>query len=270
MVVYVFFFALALLLVLFATVQDLRIREIANWLTYSLVALVLFFRAIYAVWYSDLSFFLYGFFGVMLFVLLGYLLYYAGVFAGGDAKLLFGLGGILPYSSVFDYFSLGLFFVFVLFAAGVVYTLLYSVWLVAVNSRAFARDFSKRFFAGRFVFIGGVGLGFLLALFASRFYLSPAIGFIGVAFPLLFFYVKSIEAVCMIRTIHPSQLTEGDWLHRDVRVAGRTIKKTVHGVTYAEVVFLRKHAKRVTIRTGVPFAPAFLITLVIFFFVLFR
>jgi hypothetical protein len=71
----------------------------------------------------------------------------------------------------------------------------------------------------------------------------------------------------MIKTIQPQNLMEGDWLVKDVRVGGRVVKKSVHGLSARDIAFLRKVKKPVVVRQGVPFVPAFLIAWVIMGFV---
>jgi len=68
----------------------------------------------------------------------------------------------------------------------------------------------------------------------------------------------------MIKLVSAQVLTEGDWLERDVVVNGKKIKKNFSGLTYEEILLLRKHGKKVWVKTGVPFAPAFLIALILF------
>ena len=120
---YYFLFVLAFLYILFASFQDLRTREIANWLSFSLIAFVLAYRAFYANHFNDWNFFLFGVIGVLLFVGFGYALYYGRVFAGGDAKLLMGLGGVFPYNNYLDFVFLGGGFVLLLLFVGSVYGL---------------------------------------------------------------------------------------------------------------------------------------------------
>jgi len=127
---YYFLYAIAFIWIVFATVQDLKTTEIANWLSFSLIAFVLAYRAFYASLFEGVMFFVYGLMGVLLFVVLGYIFYYGKVFAGGDAKLLMGLGGIWPYAGFLDYLYIGLGFIFVLFIAGAIYTLVYSLFLI--------------------------------------------------------------------------------------------------------------------------------------------
>ena len=105
---YYFLFVLALIWIIFAIFQDIKTEEISNWLNFSLIAFVLAYRAFYASFAKDLMFFIYGIFGVMLFLVFGYLFYYGRVFGGGDAKLLIGLGGIWPYNKIGDYFFIGI------------------------------------------------------------------------------------------------------------------------------------------------------------------
>jgi len=268
---YLFLYFIGFAAVLFAVIQDVRTREIANWLTFSLVAFVLAYRAFYSIYSNDFMFFIYGLAGVLFFVGLGYLFYYSKVFAGGDAKLLFGLGGIFPYSSLIDYVYYGLGFVLLLFTAGVFYTLIYSLFMVRDNYYAFKKDFFKNMRSRRYLFI----VSFLLGAFIYFINLNY-IGFFALLgfsifvflFPMLFAYVKAIESSCMIKMTSPDKLTEGDWLERDIYVGSKMIKKNFAGLTMAEIGLLRKAGKKVMIKLGVPFAPAFLIGLCVFLAVL--
>ncbi len=266
---YLFMYFIAFAAVLFAVIQDLRTREISNWVTFSLIGFVLAYRAIYSVYLADLWFFLYGLIGVLLFVVLGYLFYYSRVFAGGDAKLLFGIGGVFPYSSLTDYIYYGLGFILVLFTFGVIYTLIYSFFLVGKNYNSFKKEFSNHLFRIRFYFILSVAVAlayFFLTLPVSVIYLIFAF-FIAIL-PFLFAYVKAIEKTCMIKFVATDKITEGDWLEKDVSIGKRIIKKSFAGLTLEEIALLRKHEKRVWIKNGIPFAPAFLIALIFFILIL--
>ena len=84
----------------------------------------------------------------------------------------------------------------------------------------------------------------------------------------LFIYIKALE-VCMINLVDARKLQEGDWLERDIRIMGKTIKKSVHGLSNKEIEILKKAGKNVLIKEGIPFTPAFLISLLVimgFFF----
>lgn len=268
---YLFLYLIGFVAILFAVIQDLRTREIANWLTFSLIAFVLAYRAIYSIYSNDFMFFIYGLVGVFLFVGLGYLFYYARVFAGGDAKLLFGLGGIFPYSSFFDYAYYGVGFILLLFTSGVFYTLFYSLFLVRRNYSKFRKSFFEQLNNKKYFFI----VSFILTVivystktgYDSAIIINVFSAFILLS-PLVFAYVKAIEKSCMIQLVSPDKLTEGDWLERDVSVNGKIIKKNFAGLNFEEILLLRKKGKKVVIKTGVPFAPAFLIAFTFLLFLL--
>jgi len=235
---YIFLFVLGLIWIIFAVVQDLRTREISNWLNFSLIGFVLAYRAFYSIWIKDTSFFLYGLAGVLFFVLLAYGFYYSKTFAGGDAKLLMGLGGILPYQNYFDYLTLGLGFILVLFFVGAIYTLIYSLFLIRKNKKKFTKEVKKYYKKMRIVVIASFVVGVLLLwTFVSNDFLgvySYIAPLIIILIPWLFIYTKSIESSCMIKLRNAKDLTEGDWLERDVRISKKFIRKSVHGLSLGD------------------------------------
>ena len=254
-----FLFGLALVWTFFAVMQDLRTREIANWLTFSLVGFVLIYRAFFALVFNDFMFFAYGLIGVLFFVALGYLFYYMGVFAGGDAKLLFGLGGIFPYDSFGSYGFYGIGFFILLFSIGIFYTLVYSLFLITRDFNSFKKSFVREFLGGK------IWSYISVLIFVALFFVGDIFMFyswVFLIFPLVYFYARAVEKSCMIKLTLPEKLTEGDWLVSDVRVGRKILKKTVHGLSYDEILFLRRVGKSVLIKSGVPFAPVFLITLI--------
>ncbi len=262
---YLFLYLLGFIAIIFAVVQDLRSREIANWLTFSLVAFVLAYRAIYAIYSNNFMFFMYGLYGVILFVCLGYFFYYSRVFAGGDAKLLFGLGAVFPYESIIDYAYYGGGFILLLFTGGVFYTLIYSFFLIRKNYSSFRISFFEQVAKKKYLFL--VSLILAILLYVTKGENDSSIIIISFSVfvlltPLLFAYVKAVERSCMVQSIHPKNLTEGDWLEKDVRVKGKLIRKNFAGLSFNEILLLRRNGKNVLIKTGVPFAPAFLLAFI--------
>lgn len=252
----------------FAVVQDLRTREISNWLTFSLLAISLLYSAGHALFYDDVSFFLFSVGGVALFVSIAYLLYYARAFAGGDAKLLMALGGVLPFASFRDYLFVGLGFVLMLFAVGAIYSLVYTVFCVVPRWKVFSRYFAVEIKKLQLFCLGAFVLGVLVGLFAGRIdVVYGALFFFVIAcLPFVYVYARAVEKVCFVKFMKPALLTEGDWLVEDVRVRGRVIHANVHGLSMGEIALLRRAKKSVWIKQGVPFAPAFLLSFVIMVF----
>ena len=71
----------------------------------------------------------------------------------------------------------------------------------------------------------------------------------------------------MIKAVHPSIVTEGDWIAKDVIVSGKKIcgPKDL-GITKEQLALLQKLArqkkiKSVIVKYGIPFIPTFLIAL---------
>ena len=119
-----FLIILASLWLVFAVIQDLRKREIANWLSFSLIIFAVGFRFLYSLFSGNFSFFYHGLIGLAIFFILANILYYGRFFAGGDFKLMIALGAILPFSDNFSN-NLEIFLIFIafFFLTGEIYTI---------------------------------------------------------------------------------------------------------------------------------------------------
>ncbi len=258
-----FLIVLALIWIIFASVQDLKTREVANWLTFSLIAFALTYRGFFAILNNDSWFFFSGLIGFGLFFILAHVFYYGHVFAGGDAKLLMGVGAILPFNAINDYFSLTLAFILILFFVGAIYSLVYSALTSVRLSKQFIPAFGKCW--RKYTWIWTIPAIFSFILFFVRptleawFLLSAFFFFL----PLAFIYLKAFEEGCLVVLLKPRQLTEGDWLMKNVNVTGKVLRKNVHGLSMKEIILLRKYKKSVWIKQGIPFVPAFLVAFVV-------
>ena len=67
----------------------------------------------------------------------------------------------------------------------------------------------------------------------------------------------------MIKNVSPSRLTEGDWLLRDVKVKGKTVKASFDGLTKKDIAMIKASGKKVYVKYGIPFIPVFLIALLL-------
>lgn len=264
---YYFLFALALIWIVFAVVQDLKKREVANWLNFSLIGFALAYRAFYSAYSSEWMFFVYGLIGCGVFFAIANLLYYSRVFAGGDAKLLMGLGAILPFENYLDLVYTGLGFIILLFLAGALYSLIYSIFIAYKNLEKFRKEFLSRFKKLK-IYLPVILIFVLISLLIVNdkvFWMLIYI--ILFAASLLFIYVKSLD-VCMIKLVNPAKLTEGDWLEKDVHIGNFIVKKSVHGLSLGDIMKLKKAGKKVLIKEGIPFTPAFLIAFIAMVFFL--
>jgi len=255
-----FLFLVGFLWTAFAVFQDLKSKEVSNWLNFSLLTIGLGYRAIYSIYQMDYGFLILGILGVALFFVFGNLFYYAGVFGGGDAKLLISYGVLLPYSNYREVFFFGLGFIFILFFIGAIYSLIASLFYAYRNKKIFLKSFNRYFRLKLFY-------GYLVLAIASAF-----ISFLFFSFLVLFLIVYLIFAYafsvdkCMIALKKPAELKEGDWILGDIKVGKSLIKKSVHGLSSKDIMILRNHHKSIYVKEGVAFVPVFFISFLIMVF----
>lgn len=266
---YYFLFLLGLIWVFFASVCDLRKREVPNWLSFSLIVFALSYRAFFSSLNDNWAFFGFGALGFVVLFCVANVMYRARAFGGGDAKLLMGVGIILPIESFRGMLYEISGFLILLFLIGLIYTLFYSIGLVMSNRKKFYQDFAG--FMNKYLFAFGLlifaGLILFVPLYILKLYfLAVMIAALFILVPFLYFYLKSVERVFLTKMIKPSKLTEGDWLAQTIHMRGRTIRKRAFGLTPDEIIFLRKIKKKVLIKYGIPFVPAFFFALIVMVF----
>lgn len=256
--------ALALIWIIFAVVQDLRTREIANWLNFSLILFALAFRFLYSLFSENFSFLYQGLIGLGIFFVLGNLLYYGRMFAGGDSKLMIALGAVLPfYYDFFNNLNIFITFLVVFLFSGAVYGLVYSIVLSLTNTKAFGKEFFRQFAKKKKLF-------YLIMIFGLAFmslgFWQSSILFLGVfifASPSVYVFSKAVEEACLIKNKKTNMLTEGDWLYKDVKVGKKWIRKNWEGLTKEDIKKIRKKYKQVQVKEGIPFSPVFIISLIL-------
>ena len=240
-----------------ASMQDLKRREVDNWLNLFLLVSSLVFVFYGAILRDELDIIFHvGFLLVIMFVIMN-IFYYGRVFAGGDAKLLFAMTvfflGVSFYESVIN---VGIFCLF-LMVAGSVYGLCYSGVLWYLNRDKINAEMGRLVSEKRWL-VGVVLLASVLMIFGVKNFIFFLIGVCLFIFPFLYVFAKGLENVSMIREVSGFELREGDWLVEDVKVGRRVVKANWDGLSLDDIELLRKE-KRVMIKEGLPFVPAFLI-----------
>ncbi|MFH0831924.1 MAG: prepilin peptidase [archaeon] len=271
--------SIALIWLFAAAIQDMKKREVANWLNFSLVAIALAIRAIVSVVSSDAGYFIYGIAMTLIFFAIANLFYYARIFAGGDAKMLVALAAAFATTPVFvssSVTSIGniqipfmAVFVLNMLFAGSVYGILWSAALAAKNFKEFIKEFKKSSRQNRLVRIIFFLLFaiVLLICFYVKDIILLIIALLALAFPYLLIFVKAVENSCMVKSIKACQLSEGDWLYKAVKIGKKSIMPRWEGLNNAEISLIKKsEIRRVMIKQGIPFVPVFLLALIISFF----
>ena len=101
----------------------------------------------------------------------------------------------------------------------------------------------------------------------SSFFLALLL--IGLATFYLWIFVKAIEKTSMVKSVKPSELTEGDWIVKNIKYKGKYIcgpkdlgieKKQIRELVK---LYKQKKIKNILIKEGIPFVPSFLIAYII-------
>lgn len=268
----IFLVGLALVWLVFATIQDVKKTEIANWLNFSLIVFALGFRFFYSLFSGEgFGFFYSGLIGLGIFFVVGNALYYGRMFAGGDAKLMIALGSVLPFSTSF-FVNLQIFiaFFFIYLLAGAIYGLSASTYFAIRNSKEFKREFFKRFSSHKSLNAVLILFGILImviGLFVN--YLLVYLGIMVFVLTFLYLYAKSVDESCMVQKVRTRDLREGDWLYRNVKIGSKMVRANWEGLSKKDIVLLKKKKKEVVIRKGIAFAPVFLISFLILVYIYF-
>jgi len=260
-------FVLGLAWIIAASVEDIKKREVANWISFSLIIFALGFRLFYSLFSnSGFGFFYQGLIGLGVFLILGNILYYARMFAGGDAKLMIALGPILGFSTSFAVnLKIYAFFLFLFLLVGAVYGLVITIFISFKHFKCFKIDFNKRIKnKGWLKFVMILGLAFLvLGFFETMIFFLGILTFI---FPYFYFYAKSVDSSCMVREVNTKDLTEGEWLYEKLQIGKKIIKPSWEGISKEDLKTIRKKYKKIKIRHGIPFVPVFLIAFLILYY----
>lgn len=263
----IFLLVLAVVWIIFAVVQDLKKREVANWLNFSLIIFALGFRFFYCLFSQDaqgFSFFYQGLIGLGIFFVIGNLLYYGRMFAGGDAKLMIALGAVLPFSENFLVNAkIFVLFFFIFLFVGAFYSLTISIILSLKNLKAFKKEFYKQLSKKRKIIYPSMFLGLILMAFGFIESLLFGLGILIFILPYFYVYAKAVDEVCMVKKVKTNQLVEGDWLYKDLKVRKKLIKVSWGGLSKEEIREIKNKYKEIKIKQGIPFTPVFLFSFLI-------
>ena len=269
-------YSIAFLGLLVGSYSDIKTREVPDWLSYSLIFSGLGLRLIFSLTSFDWNIFLQGAAGFAIFVAIGYLMYYAGQWGGGDSKLLMGLGALIGLDSSFISIpALGIFFINLLLV-GALYGVVWIIFLAAKHFQKFKNETKtliQRTSKTRvYVLISTIILFIVVLFFPQQAFFKTTL-LVLVVLPAGTFYlwiaVKAVENIAFYKRVHPTQLTEGDWIVNNIIVDGKKIAGPRDlGVDQDQIGKLIHYyrlgkLKRVLIKEGIPFVPSFLLAFIV-------
>jgi len=280
MVYYLILTSIALIALIIATITDLKTREVPDWLSYGLISVGLGLNLIFSLIYQNYNIIINSLLGFAFFLIVALIMFYTGQWGGGDSKVLMGLGALIGFNTKFVESPFLVSLLINILLVGAVYGLLWSFTLVLKNLKNFLKEFKKashssKAIKSRTYVIFSVILILILAFFNK----GTALGFLLLALAViilitfyLWIFVKAVEKTCMIKSITPDKLTEGDWIVKNIKYKGKYIcgPKDL-GIEKKQIMVLKKlykqnKIKNILIKEGIPFVPSFLIAYIITLF----
>jgi len=263
-------FSVGLLALLAASIHDFKTREVPDLLSYGLIAFAITYGVGKAVILQSWTPLFQMLGGLTLMVTIGYIMFYAGQWGGADSKLLMALGALLGIG--FGSFN-ALWFLLVALLSGALYGLLYTIILAIQHRKEFVPAIKKRMTDPLIKWFRRIVLFVVLLLLISLFFVpklyQPFTLLLLVAVYGLFYLwllVHTIENAILIKMYPIKQLTEGDWIAKDVFIKKKLIvgPKSL-GISKKQIQLLKKSKiKQVLVKEGIPFVPSFLLAWILF------
>lgn len=268
---YLILLAIAFVALAVGSYTDIKTREVPDWVNYSLIFLGIGLRLLYSAMTGEWMFLLEGAIGLGAFFSLAMFMFYAGQWGGGDSKMLMGIGALVGLGLDFDHMPVLLIFLVNLLLVGAFYGLLWSIILAVANRKKFGKAFSeineKARAIRRAVMVATIII-LIPAIIARGIPLKVSfllLALITMASYYMWILARAVEKSCMYRLVNPKELTEGDWIAKEIKVKGKLIcgPKDL-GIEKKQIrKLIRLKVDKVLVKDGIPFVPSFLIAFII-------
>ena len=269
---------ISLAALIIASYMDLKKREVADWLNFFLISAGIGISIIYSIYFLDYRYVFFSIAGFLLSFLIGYFMYYTGQWGGGDSKMLMGLGAILGFEFAFDSFLVK-FYINILFA-GALYGLAWIIVLFYLHKEKVFKKMDAIFrkknttLLRRISFIIILVLLIIIIITPGRILDSQIKLIFFIMLFLLYFmnylwvFVKAIEKTAMLKSLDVEEVTEGDWIVKDVIIdKKRVCGPSDLGIDKSQISQLLKYKRegkidKILIKQGIPFIPSFLLAFI--------
>jgi len=267
---------LTFLVLLIGSYTDIRTREVPDWVNFGFIGAGFGINLLFSVIYWKINFIVASIIGFGIFFILALVMFYAGQWGGGDSKILMGLGAMIGIDFFPGNFFLAWFLINALIV-GALYGILWSIVSIIKNKKKFLKSLKKNLSNKKVMAIKKLILA-LFAILALAAILTPDniarlillyLAFISVITFYIWIVVKSVESACMLKYVLPRQLTEGDWIAKEIKIDGKYVtgpkdlgieKKNIKKL----IEFYKKgKVRKILIKEGIPFVPSFFIAYII-------
>ncbi|MFH0868990.1 MAG: A24 family peptidase [archaeon] len=257
------------------TVTDLKGRWVPDWVSYFMIIFGLSGHALLSLTLWSIWPMVYSAAAAGVLYGLSSLLFYMGVWGGGDAKLFVGYGALLPVfvpavSAPWPWL-VTLWVNTLVF--GVVFGILGAIFLAFKYRVKFIPELRNQVRKNRIaLYIAPAFLVFPFLMYSLNLSVDVfALSFLLVLFPIVYIILKAVEGACMFKHLPPSKLVEGDWVVEEVHVGNYSYKPSKSGIEKKDIeklVELEKHGKlkQIKVKEGMPYVPALLTGLIVSIF----
>ena len=269
-------YTIGFLVLLIASYTDIKTREVPDWVNFGFIGAGFGINLIFSVIYWEISFIVASIIGFGIFFILACIMFYAGQWGGGDSKILMGLGAMIGI----DIFSKNFFLVWFLINAlliGALYGILWSVFSILKNRKKFYKSFkkglsNKKVQNTKKILLAVFIILVLLAVLVPDKFIKFTLFYLAIVLVLTFYLwvaVKAVENACMLKYVTPKQLTEGDWIAKDVKIDGKYITGPKDlGIEKKQIkkliaLYKKRKVKKILIKEGIPFVPSFFVAYVV-------
>ena len=269
-------YTIAFLALLTASYTDIKTREVPDWVNFGLIGIGFGINILFSVIYWKINFIISGIIGFAAFFVLAWVMFYTGQWGGGDSKILMGLGAVIGIDIFSKNFFLAHFLINALLV-GALYGILWSIFSIFRNKKKFFNNFKKSInskktkLAKKILLVLFIILVLLAVLVPDEFVklMILYLALISIIIFHLWVAIKAVENACMLKYVLPKQLTEGDWIAKDVKVNGKYITGPKDlGIEKNKInkliaLYKQRKVKKILIKEGIPFVPSFFVAYVI-------
>ena len=223
-------YTIAFFALLIGSYTDIKTREIPDWVNFGLIGIGFGINILFSVIYWKINFIISSIIGFAAFFILAWAMFYTGQWGGGDSKILMSLGALIGIDIFSKNFFLAHFLVNALLV-GALYGILWSIFSIFRNKKKFFNNFKKSInskktkLAKKILLVLFIILVLLAVSVPDKFVklMILYLALISIITFYLWVAIKAVENACMLKYVKPQQLTEGDWIAKDVRIDGKYI-----------------------------------------------
>ena len=247
-----------LLLLGYASIIDLKQREVPDWVSIFLLFLGIFINTYKSLIFHTFTYILGSLLAVSIVLLLVFLLTRTNSWGMGDSKILIGISSIIGLTPRLELF----YFIVISIFIGAIYGIIYiGFLLLKYKSRKIVEYL---FLLSLFIISAFLFYGYIISDNGEAF-LIPLFLLLLISIMLVRHLSVFIEKNILLVKKRTDLLVEGDWLGREIKIKNRVFKKH-EPLTDRDITYIKKHRRYVWIREGIPFVPVFFFSFCIYIF----